>query len=172
MIFRFCPQCKSDKISYSRKKKYSCSKCGWVYFQNVAAAVGVIFEYQDKILFIVRNKIPQKGKLDLPGGFLDAGESAEQAARREIREELDIELKNLRYLGSYPNKYDYGGITYITCDIIFISQISELPDNFNEEIAAIKLLKISEVDLAQIAFDSVKMAISDYIKGRQNHPAM
>jgi hypothetical protein len=85
---------------------------------------------------------------------------------------LSIELQNLRYLSSYPNKYDYGGITYLTCDIIFISQISELPENFNEEIAAIKPLKTSEVDPAQIAFDSVKMAISDYIKGRQNHPTM
>jgi NAD+ diphosphatase len=120
-------------------------------------------EYKDKLLLVVRSKDPQKDKLDLPGGFLDPGESIEQAAKREIQEELGVVVDNLDYLGSYPNIYEYEGILYNTCDVILVTRVSNLPTDFSEEVKEIKLLKPEEIDLNKIAFESTMRAVSDYI---------
>jgi len=166
VIFQYCPRCKSEKVLYDGLKGYSCDDCGWLFFQNVATAVGVIMEYKDKLLFVVRNKDPQKGKLDLPGGFLDPGESIEQAAKREIREEIGIAIDKLEYFGSYPSIYEYEGIPYNTCDVILVTRISNLPTDFSEEVKEIKVLKPEEINLNKIAFESVGSAVSAYLRNK------
>jgi NADH pyrophosphatase NudC (nudix superfamily) len=168
MIFEFCPKCKSRDIGYDGLKQFSCEQCGWVYFHNTAAAAGVLIQYRDKLLFIVRGKGPGKGRLDLPGGFVDPGESSEQTARREIREELGIELESLTYRGSYPNTYHYEGIVYSTCDTVFLARIEQLPSNWNkQEVENIKLLRPGEVNPDDIAFESIRAAVADYIRNEQ-----
>ena len=76
---------------------------------------------------IERANDPGRGKLDLPGGFVDPKESAEAAIKREIKEELKIDIAEPRYLGSYPNIYEYGGVTYHTCDLFFYAKIDAPP---------------------------------------------
>jgi NAD+ diphosphatase len=163
MKFKYCPKCSSEKISFDNIKQYKCPDCGFVYFHNVAAAAAVILEYENKILLIVRNKAPQKNKLDLAGGFVDPNESARQAVLREVKEELNVTVKNLKYFGSYPNTYKYMGVTYNTCDIIFTGSISRLPVNVNDEIKQLKLLKPKSIKLKDIAFTSSRQALADYI---------
>jgi len=154
VIFQYCPRCKSEKVFYDGLKEYSCDDCGWLFFQNVATAVGVIMEYKDKLLFVVRNKDPQKGKLDLPGGFLDPGES------------IEIAIDKLEYFGSYPSIYEYEGIPYNTCDVILVTRISNLPTDFSEEVKEIKVLKPEEINLNKIAFESVGSAVSAYLRNK------
>lgn len=61
---------------------------------------------------------PYKGQLNLPGGFLELNESAEQAAVREIKEELGVDIEILDILGTYPD--DYEGRP--TLNIMFIAK--------------------------------------------------
>jgi NADH pyrophosphatase NudC (nudix superfamily) len=165
MVFEFCPKCKSDDIRFNGVKRYRCKQCGWIYFHNTAAAVAVMLQYRNKLLFVVRAKDPGKGMLDLPGGFVDPGESVEQAVRREVREELYINLDDLTYWGSYPNTYCYEGITYNTCDTVFLTRCKNLPTKWNKkEIKEIKLFGPDDVNPDEIAFKSIKKAVADYIR--------
>ena len=66
-IFKHCPNCTSTHIEFPNNVRFLCHDCGFTYFHNIAAAVAVVFRYQDKILFTVRNMDPDKGKLDLQG---------------------------------------------------------------------------------------------------------
>lgn len=158
--FNCCPACGSSDIVFDDNKKFGCRDCAFTYYHNVAAAVAAILEYDKKIILIKRAKDPGKGKLDLPGGFVDPNESAEEAIKREITEELRINLTEPGYLGSYPNIYEYEGVTYNTCDLFFYSKIDALPIDFNrseaEELILIDPLEIPE---DKIAFESSKMGL-------------
>ncbi|MCR5289013.1 MAG: NUDIX domain-containing protein [Treponema sp.] len=123
--FSFCPNCGSPHIFYIDNRKWGCTDCGFKLYNNVAAAVGMLItDDQNNLLFEVRAKDPQKGKLAIPGGFCDQNESAEQAAIRECREEIGVEPESLEYLCSFPNTYDYKNIRYKTCDLFFIAKIT------------------------------------------------
>ena len=156
----YCPSCGSKEIAFDGIKEFRCPACSFIYFHNTAAATGVILEYGEHIVLIRRNREPAKGKLDLPGGFVDPDESAEEAVRREINEELKIDLGVLNYLGSYPNTYEYEGVTYKTCDLLFASRIETFPAVVDTtEIEELVLLHPSVVPDDQIAFESVKMGL-------------
>ena len=159
--FNYCPACGSSDIIFDDMKKVSCRNCSFTYYHNVAAAVGAILEYDKKVVLIERAKEPGKGKLDLPGGFVDPKESAEEAVRREIKEELRIDIREPKYLGSYPNIYKYEDVLYNTCDLFFYSKIDALPADFDKtEIEDLILTNPLEIPDDKIAFESVKMGLS------------
>ncbi|MBN1805815.1 MAG: NUDIX domain-containing protein [Sedimentisphaerales bacterium] len=156
-IFNCCPSCGSKDIFFDAIKKLNCRECSFTFFHNVAAAVAVILEYDRKILFTIRAKEPGKGKLDLPGGFVDPGEKAEDALKREIREELRMEIEDLEYLFSFPNIYKYKGVDYNVCDLFFYSRINTIPEDFNKgEIEEVTLINRSDIPIDKVAFESTR----------------
>jgi ADP-ribose pyrophosphatase YjhB (NUDIX family) len=159
-MFNYCPSCGSRDIYFDNIKKFRCKACDFTFFQNVAAAAAAILEYDGKIIAIKRGQEPQKGKLDLPGGFLDPEERAEDGLKREIKEELKIELVELKYLGSYPNIYRYKGVLYHTCDLLFYSKIDTLPADFNRnEIEELVLIDLKKIPVDEFAFESTKIGL-------------
>lgn len=167
--FNYCPACGSGDIFFGDMKKIGCRNCSFTYYHNVAAAVAAILEYDKKIVLIERAKDPGKGKLDLPGGFVDPKESAEEAIKREIKEELKIDVRDLRYLWSYPNIYKYEGVTYDTCDLFFYCKIDALPTDFDKtEIEELFLINPLEIPDDRIAFESVKMGLCRF-KSSKSH---
>ena len=106
---------------------------------------------------------PKKGQLDLPGGFVDPGESAEQAVQREIYEETGLEITAFQYLGSSFNRYEFKGIVYPTCDLIYTAAIETLPITIDKtEADELLLLSLDAVQFKEIAFDSAVYAVKSY----------
>jgi ADP-ribose pyrophosphatase YjhB (NUDIX family) len=70
----------------------TCKGCGSVTHQNPIPVAVVLVPIGDGLLTIRRGIAPHEGKLALPGGFIDAAESWQQAAARELREETGIEV--------------------------------------------------------------------------------
>lgn len=124
--FRCCPGCGSDRVGADSAKSMVCAACGFVYFFNPAAAVAaLITNAENELLVTVRAHDPGKGLWDLPGGFVDPGETAEAALRREVREELDLEIDTMRYFSSLPNVYEYKQIRYTTLDLAFVCEVRD-----------------------------------------------
>lgn len=167
MIFRYCPNCRSANVEFPNNVRFFCNDCEFTYYHNIAAAVAVIFRCEDKILFTIRNMQPDKGKLDLPGGFIDPNETAEKAACREVREELglDIQPSDLEYVTTQPNDYLYRNVPYRTMDIFYQCSLegSQIEVIARDEIASLKWISVSEIDLNQIGFVSVRNVISQII---------
>ncbi len=169
MQFRYCPSCRSSEIRFEDGKAYRCASCGFLYFHNVATAAGALVIAGEKLVFIVRAKEPAAGLLALPGGFVDPGESAEAAVRRECREEIGWEPQEMEFLSSFPNRYEYAGILYNTCDLFFVVRAPLLlPEDLTpdpKEAAGIVFLRPEDVALERLAFDSTRMAVSTFLTG-------
>ena len=167
--FNYCPSCGVEGISFDGIKEFNCKDCSFSFYHNVATAVAVILEYDKKILLTKRGEEPGKGKLDLPGGFVDPKESAEDAIKREIREELNIEIEDLQYLGSFPNIYEYKDVVYNVCDLFFYSKIKTLPTDIDKaEIEELILTNLSEIPIDKFAFESTKMCLSHFCNIQQS----
>jgi len=182
-MFTFCPACASKKIKFENGNVFHCPDCGFVYYHNTAAATGCIISVpenaacaSERILFLVRGKEPSKGKLDLPGGFVDPGEGAFEGLYRELREEIGwtppipggkslTEVFTL--FTSFSNVYPYKNISYNTCDLYFYLRAPGLreQDLFLEqaEIAAVRFLKPDEINYDEIAFESTRRAVRTYL---------
>jgi NADH pyrophosphatase NudC (nudix superfamily) len=163
-LFTRCPRCGSELLSWPSPKNFECSACGFVLFLNIASAVAVIMECRGKLLFGVRKNDPGRGKLDLPGGFVNAGESAEEAAQREIREELGIAIPEMRYLFSFPNKYPFRGMVYDTLDLFFLVHWDQPPEvKAADDVEDVMWVERDAVEYDRIAFDSVHQAVRRYL---------
>ena len=167
--FKTCPACRRKSLTLSNKKIITCQNCRFVYFHNTAAAVAAIIEHYSRILLVKRAKDPMASSLDLPGGFVDYNESAEKALIREVREELNIEIQNLKFLTSLPNIYIYKHIEYHVLDIFFTCRAVHIEDiKPNDEVTDFYFLKPQDIPLDEIAFESTKKALTFY---QNNLPA-
>ena len=122
--FEYCPRCGSKHFVVHNEKSKLCENCGFVYYANPCSATAAfIINEKNELLVVKRAKEPAKGTLDLPGGFCDMYETAEEGIRREIKEETDIDVKDIEYLFSIPNIYRYSGIDIHTLDMFYLCRI-------------------------------------------------
>jgi mutator protein MutT len=150
-------------VAELRKNAMRCESCGFVYFHNCAAAAAGIIETAGGIILTRRAAEPKKGFYDLPGGFVDYGETLEEALIREVREELGLEILNLSYLGSFPNEYAFRGVVYFTTDAVFTARSAGEPKiQEDREISDIGIFAPSDIDLEKIGFQSIKEALKKY----------
>ncbi|WP_238554970.1 NUDIX hydrolase [Chryseobacterium sp. P1-3] len=123
---------------------------------------------ETKFILPGETEILKKGKLDLAGGFVDPKESAEETCKRELFEELqlDIDISNLKYLTSLPNVYQYKEIDYNTIDLFYEYNVSEKFEVNLEtsEISDAVWIPLQELNLEDIAFDSQKKFFEGYKK--------
>lgn len=124
-LFRHCPKCGSESFVEDTEKSKRCEACGFVYFMNPSAStVAIITDEMGRLLVVRRSKEPARGTLDLPGGFCDCHETAEEGVRREVLEETGLQVVETKYLFSLPNTYQYSGLDIPTLDLFFHCRVA------------------------------------------------
>lgn len=169
-LFDFCARCGARRTESLAPgtNPYRCESCGFTYYFNTASAVAVFIEDADgQVLFIRRGREPAQGKLAMAGGFTDPGETGEQATRREIREELGLELAEVRYVGTWPNVYQAGGFIVHVLDIFYRARLASTDMTLDaDEVSGAEWLDPAQVDPADIAFPSMRNALAAYLAGK------
>ena len=167
---KYCPRCGKNGLAPDSVKSFRCPACDFLFYLNPAAAVaGLIVNTDGDLLVVVRNHDPSKGTWDLPGGFLEPGETCEQGLRRELHEELNLDIVALRYFCSAPNEYAYGDVVYATVDAAFICDVNPA-QTFQadmDEIVFAKFLPLSEIKVENFGLPSIRRIVTEFL--RQYH---
>lgn len=136
--------------------------------RNPTPTIDVILQENtnsNRILVIKRAKDPFEGHLSLPGGFVNYGETVEDAAKREAEEELSVKVELLDILGVYsnPERDPRGHIMSVT----FIAKIVEGEVRANDDAAEFEWIDIENMENLNLAFDHLKI-LSDFKKWQSN----
>lgn len=170
-LFRFCPCCGSEQFKPAGCRSFHCGRCGFRYYINSSAAVAaLIFDSCNRLLLTRRALEPDAGKYDLPGGFIDPMESADEALRRELNEELGIKVKEARYLTSHPNEYFFSGITVFTTDFLFRVEAESLENlTARDDISGFEWVDPDEIDPEEIPATSIRYFIKVIATNEKSH---
>lgn len=129
----------------------------------------LITDDNGRLMLVTRGVEPNYGKLDLPGGFIDPGESAENAVRRELAEELGLKVKSLKYIESAPNEYIFSEFTVFTLDLAF-NIIAETTNGLKpmDDILDYKFYAEDEIIYDDIPAPSIKQFVKNFFKNERN----
>jgi len=89
----------------TRPRHITCPRCRYMIYDYPRSAAGMLVVRRREVLLLERAHAPRVGYLDVPGGFVEAGESLEAAARRELREETGLTLGRAEWLGFFWDTY-------------------------------------------------------------------
>ncbi|MDR0349283.1 MAG: NUDIX domain-containing protein [Tannerella sp.] len=162
--FAYCPVCGSKNFVGINEKAKHCNTCRFTYYFNPSAAVACFVRNPEgELLFVRRANEPAKGTLDLSGGFIDMYETAEEAVRREIKEETNLDVSTMRYLFSIPNIYPYSGFKVQTVDLFFECQVTGFdPAKAEDDAAEIVILTPGKINPADFGLQSIRKGVRQY----------
>lgn len=164
--FRFCPKCGSKHFVEYNEKSKKCSDCGFTYYFNSSAAVVAVIENSyGEVLVARRAKDPAKGTLDLPGGFIDMHETAEEAVAREIKEETGLSVNSTKYLFSIPNIYLYSGFEVHTVDIFFRCTVNDFNHLIaQDDVSELQFIAFDKLNVDEFGLVSIRKGVEKILK--------
>ena len=166
----FCPKC-GTRSRRKGRHPFECSACGFTHFFGPVSAVGaIVCDGDGQVLLLVRGKNPGKGRYGLPGGFIDPGETAEEALGREVREEIGLTLKSQRYLATFPNEYTFHGFVLPVTDMFFVAEVESFDGMVasDGEIDAWHFCHPGPSELRRMAFKSNRRALKRFLDTRES----
>lgn len=141
------------------KERRVCQRCDFIDYQNPKIVAGSVVLKDDRILLCKRAIEPRKGFWTLPAGFMELGESVEEAARREAQEEAlaNIEIDRLLAVYSVPR---IGQV-----QVMFRARLKG-DYGVGPESQEVKLVEWNEIPWSELAFPTVVWALTHYAETR------
>lgn len=160
MEFRFCPKCggalRQQPVNGDPKERLVCSSCGFVFYQDPKVSACTIPVLDGRVALVKRAIDPGRGFWVFPGGYMDQDETAEEAAVRETREEVGLEVRVSRLVGVYSYRTPVVVVVY-ACDVLG----GEL--RIDRESQEVRLFAPAEIPWEQLAFPSTRDALRDFL---------
>ncbi|MBI5946877.1 MAG: NUDIX hydrolase [Chloroflexi bacterium] len=161
---RYCMHCGERLTSAvpegDTKRRLVCIDCGFVHYLNPRPVAGTIPVRDDGACLLVRRAIePRRGLWVFPGGYMDVGETAEEAAMRETLEEANLEVAGLDLLGVYTRIEP--GVVVIVYEAVAAGEASA-----GHETSEVGWFAPHEIPWDEIAFDSTERALRDWVARR------
>jgi 8-oxo-dGTP diphosphatase len=151
---RYCPRCGAEaEVAFPRS--ITCAHCGYgAYYNPKPVACAIPRDEQGRVWLLRRAFDPGAGLWTFPGGFVDLGESVEDAARRETREELEIDVELGALVGVYSRAED-------RIVLIVFRAVALGTPRTTEEATEVRAFAPGEVPWEELAFWSTERALRD-----------
>jgi 8-oxo-dGTP diphosphatase len=153
---KYCPRCgQPATVDYPRS--INCPHCGYgAYYNPKPVAAAIPIDQDNNIVLLKRGFDPGKDLWTFPGGFVDLGESVEDAARREAQEELEIDIELTHLVGVYSRPEDRIVL------IVFAATTTDTPRTTPEALE-VTPFKPDEIPWQELAFWSTTNALQDFL---------
>lgn len=161
---RYCFLC-GKKLQKKVGNLLVCSYCGFHHYINAKPCnAAILTNDRGEILLVKRKFEPQKGYWDFPGGFIDLDENAEESMVRELEEELNVKINNLKYFGSFSDKYYYGGIWFPTISFVFKGDVDNQKLKPKSDVQDLRFFNPKNIPYPELAFESVTKGIKKFLE--------
>ena len=162
---RYCMHCGQRLMTAvpegDSKRRLVCVDCSFVHYINPRPVAGTVPVRADGSVLLVRRAIePRIGTWVFPGGFMDLGETAEEAAVRETKEEALVEVDELRLLGVYTRPEP--GVVVIVYEAEATGEASA-----GDETSEVGWFAPDSIPWDELAFDTTTWALRDWIARRE-----
>ncbi len=162
----FCSQC-GERVATKvppgdNRERFVCDHCGTIHYENPRNVVGCICEWQGKILLCRRSIEPRSGYWTAPAGFMENGETVEDGAMREVREEAMAEVD----LGTMLAVVNVPHVNQV--HIMFRATLIEGRFGAGEETLEAELFAPQDIPWEEIAFPSVTYSLKRYLQDRKS----
>lgn len=163
---KFCSGCGHTvilkKIPDDTHPRFFCENCKTIHYQNPNVVVGCLPIWQDQVMLCRRAIEPRRNYWNLPGGYLENGETVEEGAIREVWEEAGIKVKviSLHAVFSIPK-----------INQIYMHFLAEMPNLIyaaGVESMEVKMFEEADVPWKEIAFSSSTFSLEKYFLDRKN----
>jgi len=112
---QYCGQCGAPTGDHLRDRAKECAECGLISYPRISPAIIVLVRKDDRLLLARAHRHPP-GFYSVLAGFVEPGETLEEAVAREIHEEVSIEVKDITYFGSQPWPFPNSLMVAFICD--------------------------------------------------------
>jgi NAD+ diphosphatase len=164
--YKYCPLCKGD-FKQKSNRLFVCQKCNHKQYINPVPCNGVIIVNDNNQIMLVKRKVaPKKEYWDLPGGFIEPGESFETSVKREITEELGIDIEIKKIVGIYNDIYFYENLEYPTMGIVVSAKLKSSNIKVADDISSFKFFEKKDVLKQKLAFKALRHSLEDYINNK------
>ena len=163
---RFCPQCGSTDLAQrtpegDTHERLMCGGCQYIHYLNPKVIAGCIIEREGRYLLCQRAIPPRPGTWTLPAGFMEAGETTEQAALREVWEESGVRAEII-------SPYSIFSVPQISeVYIVFRAIALEVTDQFGPETLACQFFAPEDIPWDSIYYPAIRQILERYIAERQ-----
>ncbi|HEX6372715.1 MAG TPA: NAD(+) diphosphatase [Longimicrobium sp.] len=162
---RFCGRCGGRTEECGQPLARRCTECGSLHFPRLSPAILVSVTRGDRILLARSPHFPP-GMFSTLAGFVDPGESLEETVAREVREEVGIEVANVRYFGSQPWPFPSSLMVAFTAE----HAGGELaPDAVEIEDAG--WYAVDEIPIVPPTISLARALIDDFVRARGGDPS-
>ncbi len=151
---QFCPRC-AQPADVEFPRRIVCPHCGYAAYYNPKPVAGAIpVDDEGRVILLRRGFDPGRGLWTFPGGFVDLGESVEQAALRETVEELGIAIELERLVGVYSRDDDRVVL------VVYRARALGTPRT-SPEAVEIRAFALDQIPWKELAFWSTELALRD-----------
>lgn len=157
----YCSNCGSSQLVWKKPRgehllRQVCEQCQTIHYQNPKIIAGCLPVWENKILLCKRAIEPRYGLWTVPAGFMENGESIEEAAIRETWEEANakVDLKSLYMM--------YSIMRVDQLYVLFLAQLKNLNFHAGEESLEVRLFSEEEIPWKELAFQIVEKTVTYY----------
>lgn len=157
---KFCPKCGGSLLLQALprdpKERLVCQSCRFIYYEDPKVSACTIPVMDGKVVLVRRAIDPGRGLWVFPGGYMDRHETIQEAAIRETREEVGLEVRPTDLIGVYSYNTSIVVIVVYACEVVG----GEL--RIDEESDEVRLFAEAEVPWDRLAFPSTREALRDF----------